>query len=87
MIPDHFKQVYLCKPVLPFSRSSSHYQKLAGGAFWNAPMKGTDSQAGTIVHESTHFPQFGGTDDHAYGKSDCRTLASRDPENAVMNAE
>ncbi|KAF8593650.1 zincin [Ceratobasidium sp. AG-I] len=69
IIPDHFKQVYLC------------------GAFWNAPLKGTDSQAGTIVHESTHFPQFGGTDDHAYGKSDCRSLASRDPESAVMNAD
>jgi len=38
--------------------------------FWSAPQSpelGTDSQAGTIVHEISHFTNVAGTDDHAYG--------------------
>ncbi|KAG8894820.1 hypothetical protein FRB99_000972, partial [Tulasnella sp. 403] len=33
------------------------------GAFWKAPNVGTDSKAGTIIHESSHFTDNGGTDD------------------------
>ncbi|CAE6467322.1 unnamed protein product [Rhizoctonia solani] len=57
------------------------------GAFWRAPMEGTDSKAGTIVHEASHFPEYAGTADHAYGQGACRDLARNDPNRAAMNAD
>ena len=56
-------------------------------AFWNAPMTGTDSKAGTIVHEMSHFNVVAGTDDVTYGQSSCRNLANNDPNNAIRNAD
>jgi peptidyl-Lys metalloendopeptidase len=56
-------------------------------AFWSAPMMGTDSKAGTVVHETSHFTVVADTDDHAYGQANCRTLASNNPANAVDNAD
>ncbi|CUA74943.1 peptidyl-Lys metalloendopeptidase [Rhizoctonia solani] len=57
------------------------------GAFWNAPNTGTDSRAGTIVHEQSHFTVNGGTDDHVYGQSAAKSLAISNPANAVDNAD
>lgn len=57
------------------------------GAFWNAPVNGTDSRGGTIVHEGTHFVNIGGTDDYAYGQNGAKELAKNNPDRAVMNAE
>ncbi|KAJ3488200.1 hypothetical protein NLI96_g3033 [Meripilus lineatus] len=57
------------------------------GAFWSAPTTGTDSKAGTIIHESTHFTSNGGTSDYAYGQSAAKNLASTNPSQAVMNAD
>jgi hypothetical protein len=57
------------------------------GAFWRAPANGTDSKAGTIVHEGTHFTNIGSTDDYAYGQSGAKSLAESDPDHGVMNAE
>ncbi|KAG9098431.1 hypothetical protein FS749_003837 [Ceratobasidium sp. UAMH 11750] len=57
------------------------------GAFWNAPLEGTDSKAGTIIHEASHFPEYAGTSDHVYGQGGCRDLARNDPGKAAMNAE
>ncbi|KDN49076.1 hypothetical protein RSAG8_02429, partial [Rhizoctonia solani AG-8 WAC10335] len=57
------------------------------GAFWKAPTNGTDSKGGTIVHEGTHFVNIGSTDDHAYGQSGAKSLASGNPDQAVMNAD
>ncbi|CAE6379433.1 unnamed protein product [Rhizoctonia solani] len=57
------------------------------GAFWKAPTNGTDSKAGTIVHEGTHFVNIGSTDDYAYGQSGAKNLSSSDPDRAVMNAD
>ncbi|CAG8768261.1 1933_t:CDS:1, partial [Acaulospora colombiana] len=48
---------------------------------------GTDSKAGTIVHEASHFTKNGGTDDIRYGQRDCRELASSDPDTAIKNAD
>jgi peptidyl-Lys metalloendopeptidase len=53
-------------------------------AFWRAPASGRDSQAGTIVHELSHWY---GTGDHKYGCSDCKALAGSDPARAVLNAD
>lgn len=58
-----------------------------GGAFWKAPLSGTDSQGGTIVHESTHFTANAGTDDYAYGQSDCKSLAKSNTAHAIENAD
>jgi len=57
------------------------------GAFWKAPATGTDSQAGTLVHESSHFTANGGTQDYAYGQSGCKSLATSNPDQATMNAD
>ena len=57
------------------------------GAFWNAPNTGTDSKAGTLIHESSHFTVNGGTSDWAYGQSDCKSLAISNPARAIDNAD
>ncbi|KDQ21772.1 hypothetical protein BOTBODRAFT_183025, partial [Botryobasidium botryosum FD-172 SS1] len=56
-------------------------------AFWTAPLTGTDSQGGTLVHECSHFTKNGATQDYAYGQSACQTLAQTDPGEAIMNAD
>ncbi|KAF9455857.1 hypothetical protein BDZ94DRAFT_1285995 [Collybia nuda] len=53
------------------------------GAFWRAPASGTDSQAGTLVHEGTHFSATANTDDIAYGQPASRELARTDPDRAI----
>jgi peptidyl-Lys metalloendopeptidase len=56
-------------------------------AFWTAPAKGTDSKAGTLVHEMSHFTVVGGTDDYAYGQAAAKALAISDPLKAIANAD
>ena len=55
--------------------------------FWNAELSGTDSQAGTIIHEMTHFEIIADTDDHVYGQSGAYDLAKNFPETAISNAD
>jgi peptidyl-Lys metalloendopeptidase len=55
--------------------------------FWQAPPTGTDSQAGTLIHEMSHFDVVAGTDDVVYGQSGARNLAISDPDLAVTNAD
>ena len=56
-------------------------------AFWNAPLTGTDSKGGTIVHELSHFNVIAGTDDFAYGQTAAKQLALTNPAQARMNAD
>jgi peptidyl-Lys metalloendopeptidase len=56
-------------------------------AFWTAPMTGTDSKGGTLVHEMSHFTAVAGTDDWVYGQSGAASLAISDPAKAVNNAD
>ncbi|CAE6521866.1 unnamed protein product [Rhizoctonia solani] len=56
-------------------------------AFWSAAETGTDSRAGTIVHEQSHFVVNGGTDDHVYGSASAHLLAQSDPDQAIDNAD
>ncbi|KAF4621981.1 hypothetical protein D9613_009067 [Agrocybe pediades] len=58
-----------------------------GGEFWNSPVVGTNSQAGTIIHEASHFAVNGATRDFKYDPDDCRELAIDFPNKAVMNAD
>jgi peptidyl-Lys metalloendopeptidase len=56
-------------------------------AFWSAPMAGTDSKGGTLIHEMSHFNVVAGTDDHAYGQTAAASLAISSPAQAVDNAD
>lgn len=57
------------------------------GAFWKAPLAGTDSRGGTLVHEMSHFTAVAGTDDWAYGQTAAAALAVSNPANALDNAD
>ena len=55
------------------------------GAFWTAPANGTDSKAGTVVHEHSHCDAD--TDDLTYGQAGAKGLATGKPDQAVRNAD
>jgi peptidyl-Lys metalloendopeptidase len=55
--------------------------------FWTAPTLGTDSKAGTLVHEASHFTVVAATADNAYGQEACRALAQENPFAAIHNAD
>jgi peptidyl-Lys metalloendopeptidase len=63
------------------------YRVYLCGAFWAAPSTGTDSRAGTIIHEVSHFTVVADTDDLAYGQSAARSLAISNPSRAIRNAD
>ena len=63
------------------------YEIFVCRAFWSAPLTGTDSKAGTLIHEMSHFNAVAGTDDHVYGQSGAKSLAISDPARAVDNAD
>ncbi|PFH46155.1 hypothetical protein AMATHDRAFT_77803 [Amanita thiersii Skay4041] len=56
-------------------------------AFWRSAAIGTDSQAGTIIHEASHYIVNGGTNDFAYGQDSAKELARTNPDRAVFNAD
>ncbi|CAF4705681.1 unnamed protein product, partial [Rotaria sp. Silwood2] len=55
--------------------------------FWSTPMTGTDSKAGTLIHEASHFSVVVGTSDHAYGQMASISLALNTPSKAIMNGD
>jgi peptidyl-Lys metalloendopeptidase len=63
------------------------YKIYVCNAFWSAPLTGTDSRGGTLVHEMSHFTVVAGTDDWVYGQSAAANLARTDPARAVDNAD
>ena len=63
------------------------YKIYVCNAFWSAPMTGTDSKGGTLVHEMSHFNVVAATDDHAYGQSAAKNLAISNPTRALDNAD
>lgn len=56
-------------------------------AFWNAAVTGTDSRAGTLIHEVSHFDVVANTDDVVYGTANAKNLAISAPNDAVRNAD
>ncbi|ATB33411.1 M35 family metallo-endopeptidase [Melittangium boletus] len=66
---------------------SSPYRIYVCGAFWSASPAGTDSQAGTLVHEVSHFNVVASTNDHAYGQGNAKSLARSNPSRALNNAD
>lgn len=63
------------------------YQIYVCNAFWSAPNTGTDSKAGTLIHEMSHFNAVASTDDWAYGQTAARSLATSNPTKALDNAD
>lgn len=63
------------------------YRVYLCGAFWSAPNTGTDSRAGTLVHETSHFNVVAATKDNAYGQTAAHNLALSNPTKAVANAD
>ena len=59
------------------------------GQFWKACQNEwcEDSDAGTFIHETSHFNDIAGTDDIQYGESGCARLAKSDPDKDVQNAD
>ncbi len=56
-------------------------------AFWTAPATGTDSKAGTLIHEMSHFTVVAGTNDYAYGQTAAHNLALTNITQAIANAD
>ena len=67
--------------------SNQPYQIYLCKYFWLAPNTGTDSRAGTIIHEISHFDVVAGTDDIVYGQAGAKNLAISNPANAIRNAD
>jgi peptidyl-Lys metalloendopeptidase len=63
------------------------YKVYVCNAFWSAPLTGTDSEGGTLIHEVSHFNVVAGTDDWAYGQTAAASLAKKKPARAVDNAD
>ncbi|QOY93602.1 peptidase M35 [Massilia sp. UMI-21] len=74
---DYFAYVYPAQP----------YTIYVCKAFWTAPLTGTDSRGGTLLHELSHFDVVAATDDHVYGQQGAAELARTDPARAVRNAD
>lgn len=70
-----------------FPSDSTHTVHLCS-AFWAAAFTGTDSRAGTLVHEMSHFNTVGATDDWAYGQTAAHALVtSGNYAQAINNAD
>lgn len=63
------------------------YEIFVCRAFWPAPATGTDSKAGTLIHEMSHFTVVAGTNDWVYGQAGAKNLANTNPTNALDNAD
>ena len=83
----HFDCTCTQTNVYAYVYPNQPYKIYLCGAFWAAPLTGTDSKAGTLIHEMSHFNVVADTDDYAYGQTAARNLASSNPEQAIRNAD
>jgi len=75
------------EPYFAYVYPAQPYNIYVCRAFWTAPLTGTDSMGGTLLHEMSHFNVVAGTDDHVYGQSGAADLARTSPERAINNAD
>ena len=61
------------------------YKIYVCNAFWAAPMTGTDSKAGTLIHEMSHFTVVADTNDWVYGQTGAHNLALNNPDRTSGN--
>jgi hypothetical protein len=84
----NFRRAVPSRPgVFAFVFASDPSHVFLDRAFVSAPAVGTNSRAGTVTHEMSHFTIAGGTRDHAYGTTKCRALARSSPALALGNAD
>ena len=77
-----------CKqPYFAYVYPNDPYKIYLCKVFWQVSLTGTDSQAGTLIHEMSHFYNVANTDDFVYGQTGAMNLAITDPDDAVMNAD
>jgi len=75
------------KPYYAYVYPNQPYNIYLCKVFWTATMTGTDSKAGTLIHEMSHFYVVASTDDYVYGQAGARELADKYPDDAIMNAD
>ncbi len=75
------------KTTYAYVYSNQPYKIYLCGAFWAAPVTGTDSRGGTLIHEMSHFTVVASTDDWAYGQTAAKSLALSNPTQALDNAD
>ncbi len=75
------------KTYFAYVYPSQPYKIYVCKAFWSARNTGTDSRAGTLVHEMSHFTAVAGTNDWAYGQSAAASLAISNILRAISNAD
>lgn len=75
------------EPYFAYVYPAQPYNIYVCKAFWTAPLTGTDSMGGTLLHEMSHFDIVAGTDDHVYGQSGAAELARTAPQRAINNAD
>jgi peptidyl-Lys metalloendopeptidase len=83
----HFDCTCTQTNVYAYVYPNQPYKIYLCGAFWAAPLTGTDSKAGTLIHEMSHFDVVANTDDYAYGQTAARNLAASNPDQAIRNAD
>ena len=77
-----------CKqPYFAYVYPNQPYKIYLCKVFWQVSLTGTDSQAGTLIHEMSHFDVVASTDDFVYGQTGAMELAITNPDNAVKNAD
>ena len=67
--------------------SNKPYEIFVCKSFWTAPNTGTDSRAGTLIHEMSHFDVVAATDDVIYTQTGAKKLARTRPDKAIINAD
>lgn len=70
--------------IYAYVYSNQPYKIYVCPAFWSSPAMGTDSKAGTLVHEMVHFTIVAGTSDYAYGQTACKNLAISSPAQGAV---
>lgn len=75
------------EPYFAYVYPAQPYTVYVCKAFWTAPLTGTDSRGGTLLHELSHFDVVAGTDDHVYGQQGAAEMARTNPERAINNAD
>jgi peptidyl-Lys metalloendopeptidase len=75
---NYYAYVYANKP----------YNIFVCKVFWSASADTfPDTQAGTLIHEMSHFTATAGTNDWAYGTTNAKNFANTDPSKATSNAD
>jgi peptidyl-Lys metalloendopeptidase len=69
-----------------FVYADQPYEITLCASFWTAPASGSNSQAGVLLHEISHFKVVAGTDDMTYLPVHSRLMAQYAPDKAIQNA-